>query len=187
MAPVVALHDQLVGTCDQRQAVIVIESLRNVLAKGVPSTSGADSPAAPVVGVAPKQVAHGTFVRHLLYSVERANVVECIDRRRQASVQAEDLVVDEGGEREVVEEIGKVFPDVRVAVFAQALVVEAVDLRNLTRLVVSAKDCDALRIADLQGNEEGDRLYGEVAAIDVIACALMSAGRIERVEVVTNP
>lgn len=47
-------------------------------------------------------------------------------------METEDLVVDEGGEGEVVEEVGKILPDIGVAVLAQALVVEAVDLGDLT-------------------------------------------------------
>lgn len=68
-------------------------------------------------------------------------------------MQAEDLVVDEGGEGEVVEQVGKVLPDIGVAVLAEAFVVEAVDLGDLARLMVSAEDGDALRVSDLEGDE----------------------------------
>ena len=54
------------------------------------------------------------------------------------------LAVNECGEWQVVEEIGEVLPDVRVAVLAQTLVIEAVDLRDLTTLVVAAQNCDAV-------------------------------------------
>lgn len=47
------------------------------------------------------------------------------------------LAVDDGGEAEVVEDLGAVAPDGDGAVLAQALVVEAVDLRDLTALVVA--------------------------------------------------
>jgi hypothetical protein len=84
-------------------------------------------------------------------------------------MKAEDLVIDEGGEREVVEEVCKVLPDVGVAVFAKTLVVESVNLGDLTRLVVSSENGDALGIADFEGNKEGDGLYGVVSAINVIS------------------
>jgi hypothetical protein len=64
-------------------------------------------------------------------------------------VETEDLVVDKGGEGEVVKKIGEVFPHISIAVFSKALVVESVDLGDLTGFVVSAEDGDALRVADL--------------------------------------
>ena len=41
------------------------------------------------------------------------------------------LIFDKGGEWEVVEEVSEVSPNVGIAVFPQALVVKAVDLRDL--------------------------------------------------------
>jgi len=54
------------------------------------------------------------------------------------------LAVNERGEWQVVKEIGEVLPDVRVAVLAQTLIVEAIHLRDLTTLVVAAQNCDAV-------------------------------------------
>lgn len=85
-------------------------------------------------------------------------------------MQTEDLVVDEGGQGKVVKQIGEVLPDVRVSILSEALVVETVHLGDLARLVVSTEDGDALRIANLEGDEKGDSLDGEVASIDVITC-----------------
>ena len=77
---------------------------------------------------------------HFLYAVERPDVVERVDAGREAAVQTEDLVVDQSGKRQIVEQICEVFPDVRVTVLAQALVVEAVDLGDLAGLVVTTED-----------------------------------------------
>ena len=51
MTPVEAVHDELMRTRDQLQAIDVIELLRNILAEGVPSTSGGDTPACAVIGI----------------------------------------------------------------------------------------------------------------------------------------
>lgn len=85
-------------------------------------------------------------------------------------MQTEDLVVDEGGEGEVVEEVGKVLPHICVAVLAQTLVVETVHLGDLARLVVAAENGDALRVTDLERDKERHRLDREVAAINIVAC-----------------
>ena len=81
LTPVVAFHDQLMGSGNQSKAIVMIESLADVLAEGVAGTSGTYSPTASVVGVTPQQIAHGTLVGHLLDSVERTNVIQCVDAR----------------------------------------------------------------------------------------------------------
>jgi hypothetical protein len=149
------------------QAVIVIKSLGDVLAKGVAGASRGDSPAAAVVRVGPEEVAHRSLVRDLLDAVDGADVIEGVDGGREAAVEAEDLVVDEGGEGEVVEKVGEGFPDVGVAVLPQTLVVEAVDLGDLPRLVVAAKDGDPLSVPDFERDEERDGLDRVVPSVDV--------------------
>ena len=52
------------------------------------------------------------------------------------------LTIDERRQRQVVKEIGEILPDVGVAVLAQTLVIEAVDLCDLTTLMVTTQDCD---------------------------------------------
>jgi len=168
LRPIIALHHELMSTCNKRETVVMVERLRDVLAEGVASTTGRDSPAAAVIGVGPEQVTHGTLVGHLLDSVERSDVVKGIDTRGQAAVQAENLIVDEGSKGEVVEEIGEILPHVSVAIFPEALVIKAIDLGDLAGLVVATEDGDALRISDLEGDEESHSLDGIVASVDVV-------------------
>lgn len=85
-------------------------------------------------------------------------------------MQTEDLVIDQGGQGEEIEEVREVLPHVGVAVFAEAFIVEAVDLGDLARLVVSSKDSNALRVTDLEGDKESDGLHGIITSINVIAC-----------------
>lgn len=80
---------------NQRQAVVMIESFRDVLPESVPSSSWRYPPSTPVVWVGPEKVAHRPLVRNLLYTVERFDVIQSIDTRGETAVEAEDLVVDE--------------------------------------------------------------------------------------------
>lgn len=84
-------------------------------------------------------------------------------------MQTENLIVDKGSQREVVKEIGKELPHVRIAIFPQTFVIEAVDLCYLTRFVVAPEDGYALRIPDFEGYKEGNSLDGVVASINIIA------------------
>mmetsp|Transcript_3816 Transcript_3816/g.17582 ORF Transcript_3816/g.17582 Transcript_3816/m.17582 type:complete len:200 (-) Transcript_3816:79-678(-) len=69
----------------------------------------------------------------------------------------------------MVEHVRDVLPHVRVAVLAQALVVEAVHLRDLPALVVASDDGDAVGVANLEGHHERDRLDRVVPAVHVVA------------------
>ena len=62
--------------------------------------------------------------------VQGPDVIQCVNAGRKASVKAEDLIVHESRERKVIEQVGEVLPHVGVAVLAQALVVESVNLAN---------------------------------------------------------
>lgn len=168
LRPIVSLHYQLMRPCHQSQAVVVIKSLRDILPECVSSTPGGNAPAASVVGITPQQVAHRSLVGNLLDSIQRPDVVERVDGWTQTAVKAEDLVLDEGGKGEVVEEVGEVFPHVGVAIFAQALVVEAVHLRDLAGLVVSSKNRDPLGVPDLKADKQRHGLDGVVTPIDVV-------------------
>jgi hypothetical protein len=107
-------------------------------------------------------------VRDLLHTVDSASMVERVDRRREAAVHAKDAVLHQRGHREVVEQVREVFPHVRVAIFAQALVIETVHLRNLSALVVATGESDAPRVANLKCDQERHTLEGVVTTIDVV-------------------
>ena len=84
-------------------------------------------------------------------------------------MQTEDLVLNYRCEGQVVEQICEVLPDVRVAIFAEALVVESIDLSDLTRLVIASDQSDTLRVTNFQGEQKKERLDRIVATIDEIS------------------
>lgn len=131
VGPIKAIHDHLMGPGDEIEIVLVVELGRDVGAEGVSGAAGGDIPAGAFVGVGPDKVAQRAVVRHLLQPIKLADLVDGVEEGREAAVHAEDAVVDEGGRRQVVEEVGQGGPDRGAAVFAEALVVEAVDLGDL--------------------------------------------------------
>ena len=94
--------------------------------------------------------------------------VEAIQAGRQTTVQAEDLILHDCRERQVVEQIGEVLPDVGIAVLAHALVVEAIHLGDLATLVIAAQDRDSVSESHLQTDEQSDSLDRVVASVDVV-------------------
>jgi hypothetical protein len=108
-------------------------------------------------------------MRNFLDAIEITSMIQSIDRRREASVQAKDAVRDHRRHRKVVKGIGEMLPYVCVSIFSEALIVESVDLRDLSTLVVSSKDCDSISVSDFQGDEQSDRLKRVIASIDVVS------------------
>ena len=68
----------------------------------------------------------------ILTEVGRPDLVKSLDGGTQATVDTEDLAVDDGGEGEIVEYLGAVPPHSDAPVLPQALVVEAVHLGDLS-------------------------------------------------------
>lgn len=55
-------------------------------------------------------------------------------------MKAENSVVNNCSEWQVIEELGEVDPNIWVSIFAQALVVESVNLSDLTHFVVTSQN-----------------------------------------------
>ena len=109
-------------------------------------------------------------MRYFLYTIKGSNVVQSIDARGKSAVKTENLVVDERSEGKVIEQIGKILPNVRVAVLPETFIVETINLRDLAGFMITTKDCDALRVSDFECNEEGDRLNRVIASVNIITC-----------------
>ena len=123
---------------DEVDVVSGVELLAHVTAEQVSRAPRAQSPSRHILGIRPEQIAHGAVVRHLLLPVDGPYLVHGGDRRGQPAVHAQNAVVDQRGEGEVIEDVGAVAPHVDTAILAQALVVKAVHLRDLPTLVVTA-------------------------------------------------
>ena len=63
-------------------------------------------------------------------------------------MQAEDFLFDDCSEWEVVKQICEVLPHVCIAILPEALVVKAVDLSDLSRLVIASEDGNAVFVAN---------------------------------------
>ena len=126
VSPVVAVHDELMGACDPSEIVRVVELLRDVLTEAIASTTWRNTPTAPLIGIRPKQVANGAFVRSLLNAIELANLIKGVDAGGETTVKAEDGVLDNSRQRQEIEKLSELFPDVSISVLSEALIVEAI-------------------------------------------------------------
>ncbi len=63
---------------------------------------------------------------HLLEAMYLVDLVKRVHRGRQARVWAEELVLNDGGEGQVVEQVGQHLPNLGRSILAQALFIETV-------------------------------------------------------------
>ena len=70
-------------------------------------------------------------------------------------METEDLIFDDSSQGQIIEELCELFPDVRVPVFPQALIVETIYLGDLSTLVVSSEYSESVLVANLQSNKQG--------------------------------
>jgi hypothetical protein len=84
-------------------------------------------------------------------------------------VHAEYLSVDDSGKGEIVKNFGAITPYGDGSVLPEALVVESVDLRDLSRLVVASYQHDAIRISDFEGEEEEKRFNTVESSVDKVS------------------
>lgn len=66
-------------------------------------------------------------------------------------MEAEDGVLNNSSEWEVVEKLSELFPDIGISILTQALVVETIHLCDLSGLVISSQNGDSVLEAHLQG------------------------------------
>lgn len=97
-----------------------------------PGSPGVDGPILDILGITPHQVTEGPLVRYLDPPVDGPDLVDGFDFGAEAAVDAHDLPVDDGAQRQVVEDLGAVLPGVRVTVFPVDLVEEAIHLGDLS-------------------------------------------------------
>ena len=108
-------------------------------------------------------------MRNLHPPFEEADLVECLDVRRESTVDAEDFSLNNGANAQIVEHLGAIFLRVGVSVLADGLVVEAVHRRDLSCLVVAAEKSDMSRILQLEAEQQLEGLDGVVAAINEVS------------------
>jgi hypothetical protein len=64
-------------------------------------------------------------------SIELFDLVKGVDTWGQTTMEAEDVVLNDCGQRQVVEKRGEVLPNICISVLSQALIVETIHLCDL--------------------------------------------------------
>ncbi len=98
----VAFVHQLVRSANQVQIIYVVKLIDDFVAKNEPRAARVLLPGPYIARVAPHQVAKGPVVGDLHIPVDQPDLLDRLHRRREAPVDAENPVFDQGAQREVV-------------------------------------------------------------------------------------
>ena len=73
-------------------------------------------------------------MRNFLDSVELSDLVKSVDRRRETSMEGENLVFNDSSEGKVVEKLCESFPDIGVSVLSEAFIIKAISKREISQV-----------------------------------------------------
>jgi hypothetical protein len=122
---------------------------------GQPTCSpGTYSPGRHIVRIRPDQVTKRAFVRNLLCPCNYSDLIEGSDLWTQSPVDTEHFAVHYRPERHEVKYLTASFPYGRVPVFLQALLIESVYLRYLSRFMVPSHKGYSIRVSDYRHCQE---------------------------------
>ena len=108
-------------------------------------------------------------MRYLLYSFYLVDVVNIKKTRWEPSVNIEHFTIDYGCNRQVVEEVSELLPNHWTAELALAFNVEAVNLSDLTSLMVASKKSEPFGMPQLQESQVRNGLNAGGSSIDIIS------------------
>jgi len=165
----VTIFYNLMRTADEVHVVLLQEARHYIWTKGKADTSIVLAPSGNVlVWVGPKEIAEKTAVGNIGGSHDAPNLLHGVEIWAETAVHGEDLLVDDGGNGQAVEAVGKSFPQLDV-VSSFALIVEAVDAVDGGALVVAAENEEVLGVLDLVCKQKAYRLERLFATVDVVA------------------
>lgn len=107
----------------------------------------------------------GTYIS---WTHDSADLLHRVKVWAQTTVHGEDLLVNDGRNRQAVKAICEGLPQLDV-IPTLALVVETVDTVDGRAFVVASQDEEVLRVLDLVREEEADSLQRLLAAVDVVS------------------
>jgi hypothetical protein len=145
----VALIDQLMSSGNQLQPIDVIEFGGDLVSEEPACTTGRYRPGLNVLRIGPDQITESTLMRDLLSTCDNSNLINSTDFRAETTVDAEHFAIDDSGKDQEVEHLAAGLPNGSIAIFLLTFLIEAIDLGDLTRLMVATDEGDLIRITKM--------------------------------------
>ena len=125
-----------------------------ISSKQISCTSGTHAPTLYIFRVAPHQITHRTIMRHFLLAVYYFDFIKSIERRRKTSMNTENLVVNYCSKRKKIKYFCTISPNIHGSIFSEALVIEPVNLCDLSTFMIASYQGDPIRISYLKRQQK---------------------------------
>ena len=84
-------------------------------------------------------------------------------------MKAENGVIDDSSQRKIIKQLSEVNPDIGVSILPQALVIEPVDLGDLSYFVITSQNSYSVLKSDFQSNQQRYCFNRVVPTVNIIA------------------
>lgn len=168
----IAIVDQLVATRQTSRRVLMVKLQQRRLVEEIATAAAGLAPRHQLIllRIGPEQIRERRIVFKLATALERLYLVDAAQSGTETTVNNEDLIVDERGHRQQVEDVIQTVIEVGVgAVLLLHLVVETVHFIDVARLVVATQKEHLPRSLELHQDEIEYRLDRVVTTIDIVA------------------
>ena len=107
-------------------------------------------------------------MRDLHSSVNKSNLINCLDFWGKASMNAEDFSFNNSSNSKIIKDLGAVFPRICISVFSNSFVVETVDSGDLSSFMISSKKGDMCWVFQFQAQQKLESLNRIESSINKI-------------------
>ena len=118
--------------------------------------------------IRPKQIAKNTGFWNLGRSPDSFDLIHRVHVLGEASVHAQNFIVDEGGNWQHVESINEFFPKTNI-ISLLAFIVKAINFCDGFTLVVASEQEDTLRVLDFVGQKQTNGFNAVFTSVNVVA------------------
>jgi hypothetical protein len=143
----VSLINELMCSGDEFETVNMIELSCNLVTEEPTSTARRNRPSFNIFRITPDQIAECAFMRNLLGTGNDTDLINCTDLGAQTAMNAKNLTIDNGSEHKKIKYLAARLPNRGVTVLLLALLVESIDLGDLTGLVIASDEGDLVGVS----------------------------------------
>lgn len=153
-----AIHDQLMGPCDEFKSIDMVEFRSDFRSKEPSSSSLIHCPVLNFFWVWPHQVTEGSFMRNLHSPFNESNLVHGLDIWWEASMNAKDVPFNHSSDSQVIKDFCAIFPGIGIPIFPNCLIIVSINSTDLSALMVPSQQSNESRILQLQTKQKSECL-----------------------------